>query len=80
MIQKENQRSNLLRIQEKLETVIPVVENSFVGSLLFQQEMQVADDHQQLLDIEEKQGYVMIIQFGQSYENGKAGKPGWNEC
>ena len=37
---KRNQRSNLLKIQEKLETVIPVVENSFVGSLLFQQEEQ----------------------------------------
>ena len=72
---KRNQRSNLLRIQEKLETVIPVVENSFVGSLLFQQEMQVADYYQQLLDIEEKQGYVMIIQFGQSYENGRLVSP-----
>ena len=40
---KRNQRSNLLKIQEKLETVIPVVENSFVGSLLFQQEEQTAD-------------------------------------
>ena len=72
---KRNQRSNLLRIQEKLETVIPVVENSFVGSLLFQQEMQVADYYQQLLDIDEKQGYVMIIQFGQSYENGRLVSP-----
>ena len=44
---KRNQRSNLLKIQEKLETVIPVVENSFVGSLLFQQEMQAADYYQQ---------------------------------
>ena len=67
---KRNQRSNLLKIQEKLETVIPVVENSFVGSLLFQQEEQTADYYRQLLDIEEKQGYVMVIQFGQSYENG----------
>ena len=72
---KRNQRSNLLKIQEKLETVIPVVENSFVGSLLFQQEMQAADYYQQLLDIEEKQGYVMIIQFGQSYENGRLVSP-----
>ena len=61
---KRNQRSNLLKIQEKLETVIPVVENSFVGSLLFQQEEQTADYYRQLLDIEEKQGYVMVIQFG----------------
>lgn len=47
------------------------MENSFVGSLLFQQEMQAADYYQQLLDIEDKQGYVMILQFGQSYENGR---------
>ena len=60
---KRNQRSNLLKIQEKLETVIPVVENSFVGSLLFQQEMQAADYYQQLLDIEDRQGYVMILQL-----------------
>ncbi len=53
---KRNQRSNLLKIQEKLETVIPVVENSFVGSLLFQQEEQTADYYRQLLDIERKTG------------------------
>lgn len=72
---KRSQRSNLLKIQEKLETVIPVVESSYVGSLLFQQEMQAADYYQQLLDIEEEQGYVMVIQFGQSYENGRLVSP-----
>ena len=70
-----NQRSNLLKIQEKLETVIPVVESSYVSSLLFQKEMQAADYYQQLLDIEDAQGYVMIIQFGQSYENGRLVSP-----
>lgn len=72
---KRNQRSNLLKIQEKLETVIPVVENSFVGSLLFQQEEQAADYYRQLLDIEAEQGYVMVIQFGQTYENGRLVSP-----
>ena len=72
---KRNQRSNLLKIQEKLETVIPVVESSFVGSLLFQQELQAADYYQKLLDIEENQGFVMILQFGQSYENGRLVSP-----
>ena len=47
-------------------TIQVFVENSFVGSLLFQQEEQTADYYRQLLDIEEKQGYVMVIQFGQS--------------
>ncbi len=72
---KRNQRSNMLKIQEKLETVIPVVETGFVSSLLFQQEMQTAEYYQQLLDIEEDQGYVMVIQFGQSYENGRLISP-----
>ena len=70
-----NQRSDLLKIQEKLETVIPVVESSYVSSLLFQKEMQAADYYQQLLDIEKKQGYVMVVQFGQSYENGRLVSP-----
>lgn len=40
--------------------MIPVVESSYVSSLLFQKEMQAADYYQQLLDIEDIQGYVMI--------------------
>ena len=67
---KRNQRSNLLKIQEKPDVVILVCGETR-PSLLFQQEMQAADYYQQLLDIEDSQGYVMILQFGQSYENGR---------
>ena len=70
-----DQRSNLLKIQEKLETVIPVVESGYVNSLLFQKEMAAAGYYQQLLDIEYGQGYVMVVQFGQSYENGRLVSP-----
>ena len=70
-----DQRSNLLKIQEKLETVIPVVESWYVNSLLFQKEMAAAGYYQQLLDIEYGQGYVMVVQFGQSYENGRLVSP-----
>ena len=70
-----DQRSNLLKIQEKLETVIPVVESSYVSALLFQKEMQAADYYQQLLDIAYAQGFVMVVQFGQSYENGRLVSP-----
>lgn len=70
-----DQRSSLLKIQEKLETVIPVVESSYVNTLLFQREIQAADYYQQLLDIEDNQGYVMVVQFGQSYENGRLVSP-----
>ncbi len=73
--QKRRQRSDLLRIQEKLETVIPVVENSFVSSILFQNEMQDGGYYRQLLDIEEDYGYVMVFQFGADYDNGRLVSP-----
>lgn len=73
--QKRRQRSDLLRIQEKLETVIPVVENSFVSSILFQNETQDGSYYRQLLDIEEDYGYVMVFQFGADYENGRLVSP-----
>ena len=41
-----DQRSNLLKIQEKLETVIPVVESSYVSALLFQKEMQFGQSYE----------------------------------
>lgn len=72
---KRRQRSNLLRIQEKLETVIPVVESGFVSSVLLQNEMQDVNYYRQLLDIEESFGYVMVIQFGTDYDNGRMVSP-----
>lgn len=72
---KRRQRSNLLRIQEKLETVIPVVESGFVSSILMQNELQDANYYRQLLDIEENFGYVMVVQFGTAYDNGRMVSP-----
>jgi two-component system response regulator YesN len=73
--ENRRERSNLLRIQEKLETVIPVVENGFVSSLLFQNEMRDVSYYRQLLDLEEENGYVMAVQFGSDYEGGRLVSP-----
>lgn len=72
---KRRQRSDLLRIQEKLETVIPVVENGFVSSILLKNGLQDVDYYRQLLDIEEDYGYAMVFQFGSDYENGQLISP-----
>ncbi len=72
---KRRERSDLLRIQEKLETVIPVVENGFVSSILFQHEPQDVMHYRELLDIEEEYAYVMVAEFGQDYKNGKLVSP-----
>jgi two-component system response regulator YesN len=69
------QRSDLLRIQEKLETVIPVVENGFISSILFQNGLQDMNYYRQLLDIEEENGFVMVVEFGQDYDHGRLISP-----
>lgn len=72
---QRRQRSDLLRIQEKLEIVIPVVENSFVSSILFQNEAQDVEYYRQLLDIEEEYCYVMVVEFGSEYKDGRMVSP-----
>jgi two-component system response regulator YesN len=69
------QRSDLLKIQEKLETIIPVVESGFVSNLLFQSELQDIKDYLQLLDIDAGYGYVCVVQFGRDFENGRLVSP-----
>ena len=59
--EKRRERSDQLKIQEKLETVIPVVENSFVTNLLLQNDWQDEAYYKQLLDVTEEYGYVMVI-------------------
>lgn len=73
--QTRRQRSDRLRIQEKLETIIPVVENGFVSSILIQDGGQNTDYYRQLLDVTQEHGYVMVIRFGTEYQNGRLISP-----
>ncbi|MCD8022960.1 MAG: response regulator [Lachnospiraceae bacterium] len=68
-------RSTQLQVQEKLEIIIPVVEQSMITGLLFQPEMQDVGYYLQLLDIEEKNGYIMVVQFGTEYRGGRLVSP-----
>lgn len=64
-------RSDQLQIQEKMETIVPVVESGFVNSILFQNDAGDMDYYKLLLDIKEDYGYAMSIRFGEEYENGR---------
>ncbi len=55
--------SDQLKVQEKLETVIPLVENGFISNLLISGEWQDAGYFKQLLDIQENCGYVILFQI-----------------
>ncbi|MCF0133739.1 MAG: response regulator [Blautia sp.] len=72
---KRRQRSDQLRIQEKLETIIPVVENSFIDSILVQNNSTDAEYYKQLLDVTERYGYAIVLRFGNQYQEGKLVSP-----
>jgi two-component system response regulator YesN len=75
MAQVDAERRNqmaILRIREKLETVVPIIENGFINYLLLQGEGSESTyyNYKELLEIKEENAYAILIQFGESYENG----------
>lgn len=64
-------RSDDLRIREKLETVVPMIESGYINNILLQDDfVTYQDNYTQLLDIQQKYGYMMVVEFGDSLENG----------
>lgn len=64
-IDKERERRNSsLRNREKLESVIPVIETGFIYSMMMPDNSSNLDEYCKLLDITQKYGTIMIIEFG----------------
>ena len=64
-------RSDDLRIREKLETVVPMIESGYINNILLQDDFQTYhDNYTELLDIHEEYGYMIVAEFGDSMENG----------
>lgn len=69
--EERRKRSESLKIQEKLETVIPVIESGFIYNLLLQEERnRETGNYRQLLDIREEYGFMMVVQFGEAITEG----------
>lgn len=68
----KKRRSNDLRIKEKLESVQPVVENSFIYSILFQNKYaDEVENYRRLLSITCEYGFMMTIVLGEEQEGGR---------
>lgn len=62
-------RSDDLRIKEKLEIVVPVIENGLVSAILLQEDFsENADRYKDLLGITENHGFMMILEYGDAVE------------
>lgn len=69
--EERQKRSDDLRIREKLETIVPMIESGFINNLLLQDDFQAyKDNYRQFLDIKEENGYMIVTEFGDSLEEG----------
>ena len=66
MIDEERtKRSNDLMIKEKLETVVPIIENGLIYNILFQEHFEEdVENFKSLLGIKEEYGYMIAFVFG----------------
>lgn len=70
--ENRRKRSDDLKIREKLETVVPIVESGFLYSILLQDEYNMELEHyRELLDVREENGYMVVIEFGDDDNSGK---------
>jgi two-component system response regulator YesN len=67
--EQRRKRSNDLRIKEKLEFIVPVIENGLVSAILLQENFSMdADKYKELLGIQDNYGYMIILEYGDSIE------------
>ncbi len=69
---ERRKRQDDLLVKEKMEAVVPIIENGFIVSLIFQDEYaDSGEQYRSLLDIEEAHGIIMVLEWGE--ENGAGG-------
>lgn len=73
--ERASQSQNLM-FREKLEAVIPIIENGFINLILFQDDPAPSLDHYcSLLNIPAQFGWIMAMEFGEDSENGALENP-----
>ncbi|WP_310602030.1 response regulator transcription factor [Anaerosporobacter sp.] len=66
---EREKRSNELLIKEKMETVVPIIENGFLYTLLFQEYFEEDIlNYKQLLGIESEYGFMAVLVCGERQE------------
>lgn len=66
---KREKRKQDLQIKERMETVVPIIENGFISSLLFQEHFdEDINNYKNLLGITSAQGYWLGVVFGDTQQ------------
>ncbi|MCX8131793.1 MAG: response regulator [Clostridia bacterium] len=72
LIENEREkRRKELELKERLESIIPILENGFIYSILFfEDNRRELGYYKEFLNITEEYGYIMIIEFGETNGDG----------
>ena len=74
--QERQKRRDDLLVKEKMEAVVPIIENGFIVSLIIQNEYKDSGiQYRRLLDLEEDYGIIMVLEWGEGGEEGSMGNP-----
>lgn len=74
--QERQKRKDDLQIREKMEAVIPIIENGFIISLILQNEYEDSgEQYRNLLNLEENYGIILALEWGEWDEGGAMTNP-----
>lgn len=67
--ERREKRRQELQIKERLETVVPIIENGFIYSIIFQERFdEDIENYKSLLGIDADHGYMMVVVFGDTQQ------------
>lgn len=67
-LRREKRRQDL-QTKERLETVIPIIENGFVANIILQEPFdEDIDNYKNLLGIADSYGYILVVVFGDNQQ------------
>ncbi|MDD3252789.1 MAG: response regulator [Lachnospiraceae bacterium] len=73
--ERQKRRDDLI-VKEKMEAVIPIIENGFIISLIIQNEYEDSGkQYRSLLNLEEDYGIIMALEWGNGREGAGMGNP-----
>lgn len=73
--ERQKRRDDLL-VKEKMEAVIPIIENGFIISLIIQNEYEDSgEQYRSLLNLEEDYGIIMALEWGNGRDGAGMGNP-----
>lgn len=73
IIKAEKEKRDIeLALKEKLENVLPILENGFIYSMiLFDDNKKELENYREIFEIKENGGYVLTVEFGDEEKNGE---------